>query len=236
VKFKKKEGEPPRLRQWRLENQPTPQVLSYENMPGDVRSELRERLLAEQGFLCAYTMLRIKNTVRGHIEHILPRSRVPERAIDYNNMVYCHPGEDSPRCSYGAHAKDGALPNPGIFVSPLDPNCESRFAYRLTGEIVARPATDTAAVRSIETLNLKGDTLKNMRRAAILQLPIFRHAPGRLSASEARKRASALLRTDGRGMFAPFAPALHQFIAAYAKRKEVRELARSGAQRLKRER
>jgi uncharacterized protein (TIGR02646 family) len=181
-------------------------------------------------------MLRIKNTIRGHIEHILPQSRVPERAIDYNNMVYCHPGEDSPRCRYGAHAKGGALPTPGIFVSPLDTNCESRFAYRLSGEIVARLATDTAAVQTIEILNLKDDTLKNMRRAAILQLPIFRHALHRLSASEARKRASALLRIDGLGMFAPFAPALHQFVAAYAKRKEIQELARGRTQRLTRER
>ena len=194
-------------------------------------SELRSTLLHEQGFLCAYTMLRIKDARNGHIEHILARSRAPDAQIDYANMVYCHPGDGAPRCKFGAHAKDDAQILHEEFVSPLEETCETRFAYETGGSMVARNPNDVAASRTIELLALNDSDLQSQRRAAIRALAIFNRSQSRLSATEARKQASHLDQIDGEGRFRPFAPVLRQFLIAYAERRIAHEVAFARAAR-----
>lgn len=69
----------------------TPNV-DYQSIP-----ELRESLLKEQGYICAYCMRRIpykdKNSNEdSRIDHILSRDNHPDRKLDYQNMVICCPG------------------------------------------------------------------------------------------------------------------------------------------------
>ena len=65
----------------------------YESTP-----ELRDSLLKDQGFICAYCMRRIPVTDHGttessRIEHIIPQSMLTrEQAMEYSNMVICCPG------------------------------------------------------------------------------------------------------------------------------------------------
>lgn len=71
--------------------------MEYQAIP-----ELRESLLKEQGYVCAYCMRRIpvrdkdeKGTPfqeDSRIEHIKCRDRYPELQLDYSNMVICCPG------------------------------------------------------------------------------------------------------------------------------------------------
>lgn len=66
--------------------------VSYQAIPA-----LREALLAEQGYICAYCMRRIptkdeNNTETSRIEHVQSRENHPERQLDYTNMVICCPG------------------------------------------------------------------------------------------------------------------------------------------------
>lgn len=69
-----------------------PPNVDYASIP-----ELRESLLQEQGYLCAYCMRRIphqdKNSnENSRIDHILSRDKHPDRKLDYSNMVICCAG------------------------------------------------------------------------------------------------------------------------------------------------
>ena len=82
-----KNKEPKKWTEYRL----TPDV-DYESIP-----ELRESLLQEQGYICAYCMRRIphkdKNSnENSRIDHILSRDKHPDMKLDYGNMVICCPG------------------------------------------------------------------------------------------------------------------------------------------------
>ena len=65
---------------------------SYQALP-----ELRDSLLKEQGYLCAYCMRRIpvgkpEDGATSKIEHLKCRKIFPEEQLNYNNMVACCPG------------------------------------------------------------------------------------------------------------------------------------------------
>ena len=83
--------EPEELRRWKEENAETPQVLTYNNMP---KAEVKLQMLAEQGYLCAYTMERIQTPEDCHIEHVVPRNQPNQpigHQIDYSNLLACIP-------------------------------------------------------------------------------------------------------------------------------------------------
>lgn len=69
----------------------------YENMPKQARKELKDALLTEQGYICAYCMARIsEDTMK--VEHVASRKEVPTRQLDYSNLVACCLGkEGAPR-------------------------------------------------------------------------------------------------------------------------------------------
>src|SRR5579871_5789995 len=89
--------EPEELRCWKEENSEAPQNLTYDNMP---KTSVKLQMLAEQGYLCAYTMQGIATANDCHIEHVIPQSQ-PDRPqhsdIDYNNLLACVPGVKQPR-------------------------------------------------------------------------------------------------------------------------------------------
>ncbi|MDM8338404.1 hypothetical protein [Mediterranea massiliensis] len=63
----------------------------------EAKPELREALLKEQGYLCAYCMRRIpirdtNSNETTRIDHILSRRNHPELQLNYSNMVVCCPG------------------------------------------------------------------------------------------------------------------------------------------------
>ncbi len=220
--------EPAELRNWRLANKSTPQNLRYVNIPANALKEIREFLLKEQGYLCAYTMLRIGESRRGHIEHIIAQSRDEERQIQFSNMIYCYPGENEPRCAFGAHAKDGQDITSENFISPLNPTCESRFLYTKDGAVDAARANDDVALRTLAVLNLDSPALQRARRAAIRRLSIFNRSGLRVPARQARKEVTNLLAKDGEGRFREFAVVLAQIMTTYARKKTAQEAAMAG--------
>lgn len=235
MKFIQKGDEPPLLRQWRLENQSTPQNYKYHNVPREALAEVRISLLKEQGFLCAYTTLRIKDEFGGHIEHL--RARSPEEnpeqdgtvsaklEVAYSNFLYCYPGGDVGHCEYGAKCKDNTSINVDTFVSPLEVNCEQHFCYGKDGVIFPTRSNDLAAKATIAILNLNHVDLKSRRENAIVALPIFAKTRRPLTAALTRKALSALDAKNKFGRFQPFTPALRQFLSAYLQRRETRERA-----------
>ncbi|MGK7872308.1 MAG: hypothetical protein AB4426_03010 [Xenococcaceae cyanobacterium] len=74
---------------------------TYEVLQGNpAHVALKTKLLKEQGYLCAYTGLRITSE-SSHIEHLKPRNKcIGLQAVDYRNMVACFP-KDGGDTSYG---------------------------------------------------------------------------------------------------------------------------------------
>ncbi|MFY7826202.1 MAG: hypothetical protein ACOVQ4_03715 [Flectobacillus sp.] len=69
----------------------TPDFTQYESIPA-----LRQALLEEQGFICAYCMRQIpvkdlSENETSKIEHIKSRSDYPDLQLEYNNMLICCP-------------------------------------------------------------------------------------------------------------------------------------------------
>jgi uncharacterized protein (TIGR02646 family) len=204
--------QPPLLTQWRaprmLANRPPGMDCNYRELrrSPDVLKAVEDGLLAEQGGICAYTGHRISITpmARGrrdvdfHIEHLTAQDYCTEQSggygkdSDYQNIVACWP---RPNCgfepAYGAKRKYN-WPQPehaALFISPLRPNCSSRFRFNHRGEIAPAYSNDEAAEATITNLGLCHETLTELRRFAIR---------GALNPSERRIKLSAarkLLRT-----------------------------------------
>lgn len=88
----------------------TPGFTKYSPIP-----ELRQALLEEQGYICAYCMRQIpvkdkSEQETSKIEHTLSRATHPDLQLDYTNMVICCPGSinDDAHCdkSKSVGAKD----------------------------------------------------------------------------------------------------------------------------------
>ena len=74
------------------EKKATPGFTEYEPIP-----ELRDALLIEQGYICAYCMRRIpakdiKVDATSKIEHIKSQEDRPDLQLNYTNMAICCPG------------------------------------------------------------------------------------------------------------------------------------------------
>lgn len=162
---------PPLLTTWQRRNAADINF-GYDLMRKDqaVRQQLAEKLLDEQGHICAYTGRRI-GPASFHMEHVKPQEFCePAETVDYHNIVACYPEPNrSQPCPYGAERK-GNFPKPGeehLFVSPLDHSCESRFHYTYSGHVRPRNHSDEAASRTITELNLDHAELQTLRRAAV---------------------------------------------------------------------
>lgn len=123
----------------------------------DVKRDLKQSLFDEQYGLCGYCCAAI--TLRtSHIEHIVPQCS-GTRQLDYQNLICSCNGYQVNRNTCG-HKKD----NVSIAVSPLDPNCESRFKYTSSGKILPANQNDTDAQNTIDTLNLNSYELVTARK------------------------------------------------------------------------
>lgn len=134
----------------------------------DTTAAVHSSLLEEQGWLCAYTGLRIEAN-SSHIEHLKPQTHCQgSETVTYTNIVACCPAPNTPNLPYGAKKKDD-WPSPSeehLFVSPLNQTCNDRFTFTLKGKIKAQDA-DLAAKTTIAKLALDHRDLEAYRRAAI---------------------------------------------------------------------
>jgi len=232
VRFIAKSGEPKALRDWKAENRRTPQNLRFENCP---KAEIRKALLAEQGFLCAYTMLRLEKESCCHVEHVKAQATHREHALDYANMLACFPsnGGDASH-GFGAPLKGDFHATEDNFVSPLHKSCETRFSYRQSGAVIAASETDPAARNTIDILRLDHPALRDKRREVLQMLGLAIGIPTRdptrkakrskaiISAALARRLAERASAFDKNGKLQPFCIAIKQNAERYANREEKR--------------
>lgn len=220
-----KGAECPELRNWKRSNLSSPQNIHYDHLGAAQREPMLDTLIKEQGGLCAYTMKsihRIGEAWQAHIEHILPRSKYPDRSVDWNNMLACAPKGNA---DYGAKLKDKYDPGVDLFVSPTTGGVSAQFHFRENGEVDG--LTDAAKVTlSEKVLHLNHPHLINDRkskiRGAMNQKP---------TAAQARQRAQSLRQRDTHGLLEPYCEAVAQVLEAYANRLENRAHRMAGTRR-----
>ncbi len=219
-----KGAEPRALLQWKADNAKTPQNLVYSGggFPGE---EVRKALLAEQFYLCAYTMKRLATAVQCasvfrrscHIEHVLPQVRqMPAETIDYLNMLACYPpSERAVACDYGAPAKAAYDPQTHPFVSPLQTNVEHHFKFGTDGAV---KGLTLDAVATVSVLNLNHPTLRNDRAAMLKGFLFPKGKP--ISAATARRIATEVLKPDQNRCLSPYCTAVAAVALRHAERAE----------------
>lgn len=203
----------------------------YENIPTEIKEQIRRQLLQEQGWLCCYTGMGIERTT-SHIEHLKPQATFWQNRedVDYQNLLAAYPG-DKMRVKFGAQAKDKWY-NPVLMVSPLHKSCETRFHFNLSGKISVANSNDAAAKETIKRLHLDDPSLDEMREHAIHEalFPDDEH----LSKAQISKVAQNFCIPDSRGKLPRFCfvithaaqELLHQVQQERARNKAIQKRAR----------
>lgn len=117
--------------------------------------ELKDSLLKEQGYLCAYCMARIdKDHMK--VEHFKPQSLYPQDIFSYGNLLACCLGK-----TQGESHCDTSKGNAEISLSPLSPSCVNTLSYESgTGAI---KSSNEDYNRDLDTLNLNAHIIKRNR-------------------------------------------------------------------------
>jgi uncharacterized protein (TIGR02646 family) len=210
MRYIQKNDQPPAsIREWREVQEPVGVNLDYNSFTR--KPALRAELIAEQFGLCAYTGAPLDERLGGyqatdqnlvfqaHIEHIKPRRVCQEELearggvygyeicedMDHRNLVAALEVRRQPPAQaeiFGAAAHgDELLP-----VTPVQPDCESRFQYGENGDI---SGADDDAKETIDLLKLDHTTLEGWRRGAIAGF----FPPGEvLTREDVEKRISVL--------------------------------------------
>lgn len=205
---------------WRAANAAVPQNLVYGG-GGFPNEQVLAALLAEQGDLCAYTLKRIDSNT-AHIEHLKPQRKCREEDaareaanqavnredVAWTNMVACFPAPNpvAPP-GYGAVTKDKWWPVSGAagFISPLNNDCESRFAFGLNGEMRPADEGDAAASDTIKAIGLNDGRLQELRKKAIIEMGLHPRSPKpQTSPAKVRQIIAALLQRDGSNRYREF--------------------------------
>lgn len=187
-----KNKEPKEWTEYRL----TPNV-DYQSMPA-----LRESLLQEQGYICAYCMRRIphkdyNSNENSRIDHMLSRENHSDKKLEYQNMVICCPGaiSDSFHCDKLKGEQD-------ISFSLFDDLFISTLKYQTkTGKIESSNPVWDKEIDSI--LNLNNEILKANRLATlngVIEALSSRH----WTSGEIRKKLVEWDNKNKEGKFKPY--------------------------------
>lgn len=134
------------------------------NAKYEAKPELREALLKEQGYICAYCMRGIPvkdvpyESADSKIEHVLSRKKHEDLQLEYNNMVICCPGR-----LMGAMHCDAKKGEEDIQCSPLSREAMQTIRYWKDGTILSTNPVYNDEINNV--LNLNIDILKSNRKA-----------------------------------------------------------------------
>lgn len=204
-----KHSEPQAFTDWKaLENenwQP-----SYNDLCGNPKKVVKDALMEEQGTICCYCERRL-TPEDSHIEHFRPQSDPVVDPLDFTNMLCSCQNElkkgDPQHCG---NKKDNWF-DASLLVSPLVPDCESRFAFTGDGAIKPSLSTDTAATETITRLGLAIPKLNALRAYAIE--PFLEET---LNEDELRRFVTGYLEKDGNGLYGEFWTTIRYLFGDYA--------------------
>ena len=182
---------------------------TYENLQNPEKRALHVSLLNEQGWVCCYCGREIA-LHDSHIEHFQPQERYADLALNYENLHASCIRETEPGAPlHCGHAK-GADFDEALQISPLDPQCETRFQYTLNGRIIASDATDAQSAYMVDLLKLDIPFLFNRREEEVNRVfdPAFLATA---TADELRLLRDAFRRRDEAGRTQSFGHVLARF-------------------------
>lgn len=168
----KKGREPDKLLHYRQQN-----GASYEQMDKDVKDELLEKLLSEQGHICAYCMRRIPEkrslpvgVAPVTVEHWLPRN--PEngkdvgQGLDYRNMFAVCSGNRG--CGNREWLTcDARRGNEPIKVNPCDVSTLRGITYTASGKIRSADPEIDRDLNEVLNLNSENISLPENRKQVL---------------------------------------------------------------------
>lgn len=149
-----------------IEYRETTPGVSYADFPH--KSIVRESLVDEQGYICAYCMGKI-DAATSTIEHYISQTRHAdspyaeevhkEQSLLYSNMYgVC--------INFSAHCDKKRENRPIEILDPHKPSCEELITYTLDGTVVPTGRDEDKVKRDIELLGLNCKKLKDSRIAA----------------------------------------------------------------------
>ncbi|AQQ08446.1 hypothetical protein L21SP3_00222 [Sedimentisphaera cyanobacteriorum] len=129
----------------------------------EICRNLKNSLSQEQKGNCCYCEKKndCQNSRDSHVEHLLPRSKYPQKTFAYDNLLLSCNFSDSCGFSKG---------NTCIPVAPTDPDCEKRFTYTGDGQVIPADPEDSNAEKTIKILGLNSKRLIDNRRSIIREL------------------------------------------------------------------
>lgn len=186
-------------------------VPTYAGLQNPEKLALQKSLLAEQGGVCCYCGREISE-VDSHIEHFRPQTEHEDLALDYSNIFASCIRETSPGAPlHCGHAK-GDECDEETLISPLEPDCEARFLYTLSGEISPRDPTDAQAKYMQELVKLDIPFLRN-RREEVLKRTFDVDFLDSATELELQALRDAFLNRNGEGKLQSFAHVLARYTA-----------------------
>ncbi|MEZ9131625.1 retron system putative HNH endonuclease [Vibrio breoganii] len=176
---------------------------SYDNLPTNVKGDLKESLLKEQGFVCAYCMSRIRLD-KMRIEHWACQDDNKNLELDYNNLLACCCGnEGKPKHTYICDKKKE---NNALTYSPANRahSINSRIIYRHgSGKVASNNPSFDKELN--ETLNLNETRLVSNRKFALKAIhDELAKKKGTRSKQDIQKLYTAVLAINGNGQRKPF--------------------------------
>lgn len=167
--------------------------------------DLRQSLLEEQGYICAFCMRRIPVTVKdpgenefSKIAHLESRANNQNRKLDYSNMVVCCPGNinGEAHCDKSQASSDISLP---LFSDQV----QNSISYTSqSGEI--RSSNPIWERELNHLLNLNNPLLKANRREALEGVRVALGKKNQWSESDLRERYQQWIQKDSDGKFRPY--------------------------------
>lgn len=134
--------------------------LNHSSDGREVRRKIRQLLVDNQQYICAYCCKRI-DTETSLNEHLKPEDKYPTLTMEFGNLIAaCKGRKDEKMCSaLKANRYDKKL-----FISPYDTDCESHFSYAANGEIIGNSEKGRYM---IDLLGLNALQLKQARAASL---------------------------------------------------------------------
>jgi uncharacterized protein (TIGR02646 family) len=133
------------------------------------KKDIRDALLSEQGFLCAYCNQRISNELdrigrpKTKIEHYSPQSEDERMRMNYLNMIgVCQGNQGSPKKNQHCDSSRG---NQNLTINPMNPDCEELIKYDTTGHIYSENDIINDDLNIV--LNLNHEKLLSWRKEVV---------------------------------------------------------------------
>lgn len=135
----------------------------FDDMPREIKDELRQALLQEQGCLCAYCMSRIKESKDIKIEHYQARNSNNE--LEYANLLAVCKGNEGVQSKH--QTCDTKKGEQVLHINPLKKSDMETIFYQIDGTIKSSNEVFDADIEKVLNLNNEYGYLKANRKGAI---------------------------------------------------------------------